>query len=159
MLTTYKTTVEKQIDWYFNCSQADMGISSNWYAMINASSTTPSDPPDSVIHYLPAIRKHRKIHNALQALTAEEFRYFCAIYQEDYQSKYPRMIKLAFTEKTGLVLCLYQGKPEKLLDLCSKYRHSSLSPEETAIFNELQARTSILYHNIHQKINQHLKRK
>lgn len=61
--------VENELNWYFNQSSADIGIKSNWQAMVNVScfggSTTYQDPYNSFI--LKSVEKLRKIDKRFYA--------------------------------------------------------------------------------------------
>jgi hypothetical protein len=120
--------VKKMIDWYFNVSESAMGISSGFYAMINSSPGNQlSTNPENIIHFLPKIRKHRKIHQALLELSKEDYRRITALYVESYQQRYPKIIKQIFAERTGLALCLSYDL-EALLKLASCWYHKSMTP-------------------------------
>lgn len=124
--------IEKDIIWYLNDSDAAMGYSSNWFATINTSTCIPATAPEPPINFLKAIARHRKIHNLLKHLERYHYRYIQALYLDDYQSKYPPLIRIIFKETTGLALCLFYD--QRLLErLCRSQRHNTICGDEAAL--------------------------
>ena len=149
--------IKRQIDWYFNTSASAMGISSGYYAMINGAERSPSGVnSEPVIHFIHKITKHRKIHKALLNLDKNQYRQLTAIYVDDYQSKYPLVIKNIFKEKTGLLLCLTYDLP-KMLTLCTKYRQKTMSDTERLSFNTIISSVDMQYDALHNIISKYLK--
>ena len=143
------TRIKKAIDWYINCSESSMGISSGFYAMINSNSgSTPSTNPETIIYFLPKIRKHRAIHSKLAELPRTDYRKLTALYDDIYKDKYSLIIRNVFEEKVGLVFCMYNNF-KKLESLCLKYRSKALNEKEELELNNLIALTNKEYDRLH----------
>jgi hypothetical protein len=144
--------VKKMIDWYFNCSASAMGISSGFYAMINSSPGNQlSTNPENIIHFLSKIRRHRKIHQALIKLSKADYRMMTSLYVEEYQHRYPKLLKQIFAERTGLALCLTYDL-EALLKLASKWYHHAMNEQETAELNAIIKLTNDTYDKLHRQL-------
>lgn len=145
--------MKKDIDWYFNCSDAAMGISSNYFAMINSSPGKDSSTnPESVIFFLPKIRKHRKIYNVLSQLNRNDYNIVCALYMDEYKTKYPLIVQYVFKEKTGAALCLCTETIEVLLQICTNKRHGMLDDIQRAKLDKLMKLTNDKYNEIHEQL-------
>lgn len=144
--------VKQYLRWYFNDSAAVLGMRSNYYTILNtAYGQIPYTENDSLLGSLKKIGDHRKIHQALMSLDRCQIRYLNALYLDEYQSKYPKIIKNVFNEKTGLALCLFYDM-EMLLDLCTKFRHQSLSSQEEIELNKLMELTETTYQKLHKQL-------
>jgi hypothetical protein len=97
-----------------------------------------------------SISKHRKIHKSLLLLSKEEYRFLRALYEDDYQSLFPKEIKSVFQNKTGLALCL-SNNPD-LVIICKKFRQSVASQQEKEQISNLINKCNIIYFQIHQKL-------
>ena len=139
---------KRAVDWLINCSEAAMGISSGYYAMINSDpGTIPTTNPETIINFLPKITKHRRIYTALQTLPKADYRKLCALFEDTYKNSFPVIIRHVFEDKVGLALTLYYDK-EKLEKLCLQFRHKALKPEDEKTLNELIALTDKEYNRL-----------
>ena len=144
--------LKKFLRWYFNDSASVLGMRSNYYTILNtAYGSIPYMENDSLIGSLGKIREHRLIYQCLIDLDRSQFRHLEALYLDEYQMRYPLIIKNVFSDKTGLALCLHYNMKE-LMDLCIKFRHKSLSPEEDRTLNNLKELTNQTYIKIHKQL-------
>lgn len=144
--------LKRFLKWYFNDSASVLGLRSNYYTILNtAYGSMPYMENDSLIGSLKRVGEHRLVHQALAELQRYEFRRLEAIYLDEYQNKYPLIIKNVFREKTGLALCLAFDMKE-LLELCIKFRHKSLSPIEERTLNSLIELTNTTYLKLHKQL-------
>lgn len=144
--------LKRFLKWYFNDSASVLGLRSNYYTILNtAYGSMPYMENESLLGSLKRIHEHRLIHQALAELDRSQFRHFEALYLDEYQHRYPLIIKNVFKEKTGLALCLSFDLKE-LSELCVKFRHKSLSPQEETTLNCLINLTNTTYTKIHKQL-------
>jgi hypothetical protein len=146
--------LKRYLKWYFCDSGPVLGQRSNYYTILNtAYGSTPSVDNEGIVGSLNKIGKHRLLHQAILTLDRKEIRYLYALYLDEYQYKYPLIIKNIFKERTGLALCLVPDPDGKqlavLLDLCVKHRHQSLSKLEEQTLNQLIELTNKVYQRLH----------
>jgi hypothetical protein len=150
---------KKAIDWFFNVSESQMGIGSNWFATTNTNTGDhASINPESIIFRLKAIRQHRQIWQALAQLSSREYRMITALYDDDYQTKYPPIVKKIFKEKTGLALCLIDDMSiNQFLKMAEADRHGTLTDLQRETLSKLKDLTNMTYDNLHVKLLKLLK--
>lgn len=144
--------LKQVLKWYFCDSASVLGLRSNYYTILNtAYGSMPYMENESLLGNLKKVHEHRLIHQAVNELTREQYRYLEALYYDEYQVRYPPTIRIVFKERTGLALCLHDNLKE-LLELCMKHRHHSLSPEEERQLTELQSKTDATYQKLHKQL-------
>lgn len=146
------TKLKRYLIWFHNDSASVLGMRSNYFTILNtAYGSMPFMENESLLGNLKKIREHRLVYQAMRDLDRTQIRYLSALYQDEYQSKYPLVIKHVFYEKTGLALCLAYDMKE-LLDLCVKHRQKCLSPEEDKQLTQLIELTNEVYTKLHKRL-------
>lgn len=148
--------VKRDIRWFINDSQTALGLHSAYSAFENAMNS-----PGHVLFVCPEytdatlkqISRHRKIYKAVMQLPHDQYRYLQAMYCDEYQPKYPLIIKGIFKEKTGLLFCLHNDMHE-LLKLCENYRHKSMTPNQEARLKGLIMHTDKVYEKLHHHLKE-----
>ena len=143
--------VRRDMTWYWNCSDAALGISSNWFTVLNGDmGSRSSTNPENVIHHLKDIRRHRKLWQALSKLSRIEYRQLTALFDETLQDKYPFNVRDIFKDKTGLALCLFSDYD--LLKEIGKKHPNKLSGLQHEILTQLKILTDLTYDNLLKKV-------
>jgi hypothetical protein len=144
--------LKRYLKWFHNDSASVLGMRSNYFTILNtAYGSMPFTENESIMGNLKKIREHRLVYQAMRDLDRTQIRYLSAIYQDEYQNKYPLVIKHVFYDKTGLALCLSYDMKE-LMDLCVKHRQQALSPEEAITLNKLITITDEVYAKLHKAL-------
>lgn len=145
--------LKANIKWFLNDCHHYLGMRSNYYTILNTQyGSIPFMENDGLIGNLPQIHKHRLIYQALYSLQPHKYRYLQALYNAEYQPKYPPIIRAIFADKTGLALCLH-ADIHKLLDLCTKSRHNDLNTaKDIKELNDLISLTDAIYTKLHKEL-------
>jgi hypothetical protein len=150
--------LKKYLKWYFCDSAVVLGQRSNYYTILNtAYGSAPAVDNEGLLGSLKKIAQHRRLWQAMTSIPQYQVRQLSALYLDEYQNRYPLIIKRVFNEKTGLALCLSYDL-EELLQLCMKHRHENLTAPEKAALDKLIRLTDETYDKLHKQLqyNQYL---
>jgi len=121
-----KHIMSKQLDFFFNV--ATLGLKSGWYAMINANSYTPihkyfehyaTFDDSAFTSFFTECSKYRKIAKKFYSLPLSVRRQLAALYDQQYQLRYPPEIRKELKELTGLAM--FTNHCKSLQELTSVY--------------------------------------
>jgi hypothetical protein len=122
---------EVELIWYYNYSEADCGIKSNYMSMINCSLFGP--PTGSTLPYnefiFQAVDRRREISTKLNKLSEINQKVLFATYGANLDSE----IVSYFHNLAGAVYCYPKAKPEELKQLIHRHNMGTIKNEEIVI--------------------------
>lgn len=132
----------QELEWYYNFSDSDCGIKSNWSAMVQAAHCPGGvyvDPYSSFI--LRAVEKRREIEKSLWTLSSNLQNCLSSVFGSHHM---PHPIVQVFGELAGPVICLGFADLEKL---CNRKILGKATTKETLTISELRIQAEALKNN------------
>lgn len=125
-----------ELEWFFNYSDADCGLKSNWNAMVRAALLPGggwSDPYNPFI--LQAIDKRRDIANAYYKLTQEQQNTLYATYGP---APIPFAVEKVFKELAGAAMMAKVSAPPDLIKLCQRILQFKASNQDKLQISQIR---------------------
>ncbi len=125
-----------ELEWFFNYSEADCGLKSNWNAMVRAALLPGggwSDPYNPFI--LQAIDKRRDISTAYYKLTQDQQNCLFAIYGP---APIPFAVEKVFKELAGAAMLAKVSAPPDLIKLCQRILQFKASNQDKIQISQIR---------------------
>jgi hypothetical protein len=129
---------ETDLVWFFNHSQADMGVKSNWVAMVSAacfggSTTSYHDHTSSfILNSVGQFRTLEKVYKVLSSTTQDIlFASFADIHIGENINK-------VFKKHAGAACCNSTITPETLEDICQRSLKGQATKEDKLIISKIR---------------------
>lgn len=131
-----ETITETDFVWFFNHSAADMGIKSNWTAMVSASCFGGSegfrDSTNSFI--LNSVAHYRDLEKVFKALPVESQEILFATYADVPIKK---QVQKIFKKHSGAAYCSFLSVKE-LEELCLKFIETKASQADKSLISKIR---------------------
>jgi hypothetical protein len=146
---------EKDLNWYFNHSEAAIGFKSShasFVAAVYGVTSTLVNPDTYTDGMLRQIRKLRQIRTILYSLPIQSRRTLEACYCQEYQFYYPPEIVRIYGNKSGASFFNKQILTlTELTKLCQKKIKSKLTASEQVLMFNAGEEIRLLWNEVHQQ--------
>lgn len=142
-----ESIAEATLEWFFNDSDHDIGIRSNYMAMVNVAiygGATNYDPHDSYIAVLDAAHRKSKISNVLNKLTDQQKGTLFYTYGPQ---KFTAPIQKVFNKYTGATVYNTFLNLKQLSSLVHKIHLGKASPQEKLLLQKIQTQAQSNYYD------------
>jgi hypothetical protein len=132
------------LDWYYNVSDSDIGIRSNWQATVNAATLgSPgwSDPYDNAT--LVAVDRKREIQGILGTLPPLQEKVLRASFSAERLA--PPQLVAFFRSRALLALALSKVSPGQLVSQCARFQRGTATADERVSLALLKSKAEATY--------------
>lgn len=135
---TDEQLIQEELLWYYNQSDSDCGIRSNWTAMIQVMhqrQSAWSDPYDTAT--LVAIKRRKRVEDCLSKLHFHQQRVLQVMYGPN---RIPPIITAVMGDSlAGPALCLeIDMSGADFVQLCIRMRHSTATDKDQTLMNQIR---------------------
>ena len=136
--------VENDLEWFFCRSDSDIGIKSNWQAMVNVSiygeATSFNDPNSSFI--LDSANRKSSIHNILRCVSIKNKD---VLYYSFSSIKHNPSVEKVFTKYTGAAYLNTIVPPQQLFELAHRINVNKATDKEKLLVTKILMEAKINY--------------